>query len=121
MGERVSKRKIIGIVVGIAVAAAVVIGAVTGYRLVFDTSTAAARYVQVDDAVAAQVDTGEYQYELTAYDVDGKSHETTFKASKRLRDGAYLRLEVMPLRGVVNWAEVQLDDIPQPAREALEK
>ena len=47
-----------------------------------------------------------YQYTLTAYDKNGKAKEIQFKTSRELREGAYLELDVMSIRGVIDWREV---------------
>ena len=36
----------------------------------------------------------------------------TFGASKELKEGAFIRLTVMPIRGVIEWKEVQYDELP---------
>ena len=37
----------------------------------------------------------------------------------KLRDGAYLRLETLMLRGVISWEEVSWEEIPAGAQEHL--
>ncbi len=86
-------------------------------------------YVQVDNAKTQELEskggvidpTGgmALQYTLPAYDENGVQREMTFGAERELRDDAYLRLTVMPVRGVTEWAEVQYDDIPAKAQERL--
>lgn len=107
--------KIAGAVIAIGVVAALVFAA----RFVIDPNTARAEYTRIDNAAMMHKD-GEYEYTLEAYDESGGAREETFKASKKLREDAFLKLEVMPIRGVVSWEEVQLDEIPQPARDKLE-
>ncbi len=53
-----------------------------------------------------------YSYTLLAYDEKGKEKEVTFGSSKQLREGAFLRLAVMPVRGVLEWAEVSYEELP---------
>lgn len=107
--------KIIGAV--IAIVALVAIGFAA--RLVIDPSTAQELYTQIDNSAVAR-NGSEYEYTLPAYDESGSEHETTFKASRKLREDAYLKLDVMPIRGVVTWEEVQIEDIPEPARGKFE-
>lgn len=38
--------------------------------------------------------------------------DITFETSKILKDDAFLRLEVAPIRGVVNWEEVEYTELP---------
>lgn len=106
-------------IAGILVAVALVAAAFFAARLVIDPSTANALYTRVDNAAMVH-EGGEYEYTLEAYDEGGGAHEETFKASKELREDAYLKLDVMLFRGVVNWEEVQVDEIPQAARDKLE-
>lgn len=50
---------------------------------------------------------GSYGYRLNAYDAGGNTKSLTFKTSRKLWEGAYLKLEVMPIRGVISWEEVR--------------
>lgn len=88
-----------------------VILCIIGYRAVFVDSTH--YYTKIDNSAVKQLKPNEYEYHLTAYDEHGKMTGVTFKASKELREDAYLELDVMFLRGVANWREVQPDQLPQ--------
>lgn len=100
---------------------ALVVALGVGYHFVVDTSSAAHWYTQVDNARVQPLEqnASEYEYRLDAYDENGGAHDVTFGTGRQLRDGAYLELETMPLRGVISWEEVQPDAIPAPARAAL--
>lgn len=79
-------------------------------------------YTRVDNSNVSQTPEGTdmpYQYTLDAYTEDGSRKTFTFKTSKVLRDEAYLCLEVLPLRGVVSWSEVERDWLPAAALDAL--
>ena len=39
--------------------------------------------------------------------------------SRELREDAYLELEVMQIRGVVNWKEVQESELPEDVKTAM--
>lgn len=54
---------------------------------------------------------GNFEYKLDAYDADGNMKTITFKTSRELREGAYIKLNVMPVRGVMNLEEVQYEDL----------
>lgn len=54
----------------------------------------------------------DYYYTLTAWDENGRKKEITFGTSKILREGAYLCLTVMPIRGVTAWSEVPYEELP---------
>jgi len=79
-------------------------------------------YAQIDNTKVEQVDTKggvisfkgnlPYSYTLTAYDEKGGEKEITFGTSRELKEGAFIRLTVMPVRGVLDWSEVQYDELP---------
>lgn len=87
---------------------------VLGYLALFVNSTH--YYTRIDNTAVKQLKPNEFEYNLTAYDAHGKMTNFVFKANKKLRDDAYLELDVMFIRGVVNWREVQYDDLPQDVR-----
>lgn len=98
------------LVVGIGVFASVVTGEPRDY------------YVQVDNSRVSETPEGTdmpYQYTLEAFDEDGNGESLTFKTGKVPRDGAYLCLEVLPLRGVVSWSEVERSWLPPAALDAI--
>ena len=79
-------------------------------------------YTQIDNTKMEEVsgtDDMKYQYTLTAYNKNGKEKEVQFKTSRELREGAYLELDVMQMRGVVKWREVQADDLPDDVKIAM--
>ena len=47
-----------------------------------------------------------------AYDENGNDKEITFGTSRELKEKAFLRLTVMPVRGVLEWGEVKYDELP---------
>ncbi len=54
----------------------------------------------------------DYSYTLFSYDENGKGKDITFGASRELKEGAFIRLTVMPLRGVIEWKEVRYEELP---------
>ncbi len=50
-----------------------------------------------------------YSYTLPAYNENGDKKDITFGTSRELKEGAFIRLTVMPIRGVLEWSEVQYD------------
>lgn len=50
-----------------------------------------------------------------------KKKSLSFKTSRELREGAYLKLEVMPVRGVIGWEEVQYDGLPETVKSIYQK
>ena len=81
-------------------------------------------YTQIDNRWVTEIDphgTMNYEYNLDAYDETGKERDITFETSKVLTDGAYLCLKVAPIRGVVAWAEVQYDELPEAVQAVYSK
>ncbi|MEE0433820.1 MAG: YxeA family protein [Peptococcaceae bacterium] len=79
-------------------------------------------YTQIDNSkcVAITPDAGmTHEYTLSAYDETGQMKEIVFRTERVLRDTAYLKLTVAPLRGVVSWEEIQLAEMPQAASERI--
>lgn len=86
-------------------------------------------YVQVDNTKTKELEpTGGFidptggmslSYTLPAFDKEGAGRELSFGTERELREDAYLRLTVVPIRGVVEWMEVQPEDIPAKAQEHL--
>ena len=54
----------------------------------------------------------DYSYTLTSYDETGGEKDITFGTSRELREGAFLCLTVSPVRGVLDWSEVQYAQLP---------
>ena len=79
-------------------------------------------YTQIDNTKIEEIsgsDDMKYQYTLTAYNKNGKEKEVQFKTSRELREGAYLELDIMQMRGVVNWREVQVEELPDDVKTAM--
>ena len=110
--------------VKIAIGAAVVllIGLISFCAWFLSGSGSAEYYAQIDNTRVEQVDSNggvmsfkgslPYSYTLLSYDENGSEKEITFGTSRELREGAFIRLTVMPVRGVLDWSEVQYDELP---------
>ncbi|MCI8698242.1 MAG: YxeA family protein [Oscillospiraceae bacterium] len=107
----------------IAIAAALAAVAAAGLCLASQLfSSGTYYYTQVDNSKIEQVHSSGgvidltgglgYSYTLTAYKENGAAEEVSFGMSRQLREGAFLRLKAVPVRGVVDWAEVQYDELP---------
>lgn len=105
------------LIIGLAVAVVVVGGC--GWFLSAVTGEPTPRWTQIDNARFETLPDSDmqYQYRLESYDADGAGVETVFKTERMLRDDAFLKLEVLPFRGVVSWEEVAYDDLPAPVQE----
>lgn len=87
------------------------------YFLVYQTKE---YYVQIDNMKVESLTTTDnmkYRYTLTAFDEAGKEKKVEFKTTRELREGAYLKLDVMAFRGVVSWNEVQKEELPDKVKE----
>ena len=104
-------------------AAAVLLIGLAGFCAWFLSGSGSTEYYsQIDNSKVEQVDAKggvislkgnlPYSYTLLSYDEDGSEKEITFGTSRELRDGAFIRLTVMPIRGVLDWSEVQYDELP---------
>lgn len=110
------------------VSALVVAVALLGFGSLFLTGAANTDYyTQVDNsALRTQHSSGgvidptgglAYAYDLPAYDKDGKEKDISFGMSRQLREGAFLRLTVNPVRGVLAWEEMEYGALPQAVKD----
>ena len=78
-------------------------------------------YVKVDNTKlkALSEEDMKFEYTLDGYNSKGRFKKLTFKTSRKLKEGAYLKLEVMYVRGVINWEEVTFKQIPTKAQTKL--
>ena len=105
------------IIIAVIIVVALIVGAY--YFLVVHKDL---YYTQIDNTKIqeeSESDDMKYQYTLTAYNKNGKEKEVQFKTSRELREGAYLELDVMQMRGVINWREVQADELPDDVKTAM--
>ena len=114
------KKKKLKIIIGVV--AVFLIGLVGFCAWFLSGSGSAEYYAQIDNTKVEQVDSNggvinfkgnlPYSYTLLSYDENGSEKEITFGTSRELRDGAFICLTVMPVRGVLDWSEVQYDELP---------
>ena len=114
--------------IGIGIAIAVVLGvSCLGIWFVSDAGSTY-YYTQIDNSKIRQVTPQgpidlsgnggmSYSYTLLSYDENGGEKEVTFGTSRELRESAFLCLTVKPGRGVMNWSEVQYDELPPAVQE----
>ena len=113
------KRKL---TIGIAAVVILIVG-VIGFCMWFLSGTGSTYYYsQIDNSKIEQTESKggvinfsgsmDYSYTLFSYDKNGKGKNITFGTSKELKEGAFIRLTVMPIRGVLEWKEVQYDELP---------
>ena len=113
------KRKL---TIGIAAVVILIVGFI-GFCMWFLSGTGSTYYYsQIDNNKIEQTESKsgvinfsgsmDYSYTLFSYDENGKGKDITFGTSKELKEGAFIRLTVRPIRGVLEWKEVQYDELP---------
>ena len=117
-----SKKKMTFTVI-VAVVVLLIAAAAFTIPSLFDGSKTTIYYTQIDNSKIEENDsrggvvnfkgTLPYSYTLTSYDENGTEKEITFGTSKELQEGAFISLEVVPVRGVTSWAEVQYEELPE--------
>ncbi len=118
------------VLVGIGIAVAVVAALLSLGAWLYSGSGSIYYYTQIDnsrivdgkprDGVIDMQGGMSYSYTLPAYNEKGVEKEITFGASRALREGAFLRLTVSPIRGVVEWSEVQYEELPEAVQECYD-
>jgi uncharacterized protein (TIGR01655 family) len=66
----------------------------------------------------------QYEYNLTAVNKDGEKKEVSFDTvldAGPIRKGAFLKVEVHKGGSVLNWEEVQKEDVPTKALSVINK
>ena len=71
-------------------------------------------YTRVDNSNVRNVDENDmkFSYSLPAVSSSGEKKTVEFMTYRQLREGALLKLKLLPLRGVTEWEEVQWNDLP---------
>lgn len=72
-------------------------------------------YTQIDNSKVERIaphGAMNYSYTLLSYNEAGEERNITFETARELKEGAFIRLEVVPIRGVLTWAEVQYEELP---------
>ena len=108
--------------VGIVVVVILIVGFIVFCMWFLSGTGSTYYYSQIDNSKVTQTESKggvinfsgsmDYSYTLFAYDENGKGKDITFGTSKELKEGAFIRLTVMPIRGVLEWKEVQYDELP---------
>ena len=86
-------------------------------------------YIKIDNACISENESSggvvnlessePYLYKLEAVNAAGDKTEIEFGASRELRQDAFLKRDLQPIRGVVGWSEVSEDSLPRKVEEAL--
>ncbi len=78
-------------------------------------------YYSVIDNSKYVIKDSEYRYTLKFYDNDGDNKMISFNTTRELKEGRYIKVNYMRLRGVTSWEEVMLDDMPLKVREKYDR
>lgn len=81
-------------------------------------------YTQIDNNKITKLSTNDsmkYEYKLRMYNEKGKSKEIKFKTSRKLREGAYLKVKYINISGVNKWEEIKQDELPVKVQEKYKK
>jgi uncharacterized protein (TIGR01655 family) len=119
MENIIMKKKIM---IGIIAVVIVMIGSVCLCEWFLSETGNTYYYTQIDNNKIEQGDLNggvinfhggmSYSYTLLAYNENGGKKDITFGTSRELKEGAFIRLTVKPVRGVLEWNEVQYDELP---------
>lgn len=118
------------VLIGIGTAVAIMAALISLGAWLYSGSGSAYYYTQIDNSKISEgkprdgvVDLQggmSYSYTLPAYNEKGVEKEITFGASRKLREDAYLKLTLSPIRGVIEWSEVQYEELPDAVQEHYE-
>lgn len=78
-------------------------------------------YTKIDNSKVETLptkDSMKYEYTLDCYNKNGLKKTLKFKTSRKLREAAYITLEVRTL-GVHQWEEIQYKELPNKVQEKL--
>lgn len=87
------------------------------YLLVVESSS---YYTRIDNSKVEFLSSNtdmQYQYTLISYNENDVKREIKFKTSRKLTEGAFIKMEVMITRGVTSWQEVSYQELPSRVRE----
>lgn len=109
---------LIVILVVLGVLAAAVLGMGTLYQS--SAENVADYYSRIDNSLAAPINPHggmNYRYTLQAYRADGQGKSLELDTSRILKDGAFIKIQVAPMRGVLGWEEMQYDQLPPAVQD----
>lgn len=78
-------------------------------------------YTRIDNSNVKSVDDHDmkYSYSLPAVSKSGEKRNVKFMTYRQLREGAFLKLEILPMRGVTEWEEIQWNDLPDTIKSVF--
>lgn len=87
------------------------------YYYVFEKSYS--YYTRIDNTKVEELNSGDmrYKYKLVMYDEGGRPCSIAFKTSRKLREGAFIKVKYYLISGVNKWEEVEYKSLPLKAQE----
>ena len=76
-------------------------------------------YTQIDNTKLSELaksSSMKYEYNLAMYDENGERKNISFKTSRQLKEGAYLKIKYYPISGVNKWEEVTTEYLPEKVK-----
>lgn len=61
-----------------------------------------------------------YRYTLQVYGEDGMGKTLELDTSRVLKDGAFIKIQAAPMRGVIGWEELQYEELPPAVQDRYE-
>ena len=97
--------------------ALILVAGICSMGLLFQSTTDNAEnlYSQIDNEKIAPITPHggmNYRYTLQAYGEDGRSKSMELDTSRVLKDGAFIKIQTVPMRGVIGWEEMQYEELP---------
>ena len=84
-------------------------------------------YSQIDNTKIEQTESAggvinfegsmDFSYTIRCYDQDVNEKDITFGTSRELKEYAFIRLTLIHIRGVLEWIEIQYDQLPIAVKE----
>lgn len=104
------------------VVALIVVAGIVSMGMIYQGTgaNAVSYYSRIDNEKAAAIPPHggmNYRYSLQVYGEDGEGKALDLDTSRILKDGAFIRIEVAALRGVISWEEVQYEELPAPVQQ----
>ncbi len=80
-------------------------------------------YTQIDNTKIKELTNSDmkYEYSLDCYKENGNKKRIKFKASRQLREDAFLEIEYMEVTGVHSWKEIEYDKLPKKVQKKYNK
>lgn len=109
------KAKSVLLILGAVVAVAALGVAILAFLFHYTGNNTTNYYGRIDNGLVAEIEPHggmNYRYHMPVYLEDGSREDLDLDTSRVLKEGAYILIEVAPLRGVLRWEELQYEQLP---------